>query len=85
MKNITMDKVQLKSGIHSFIDQIESLDLLNDYYYELKRIIDSRKSNIWDSLSEEQKREILLSYEESEQEENLIDENVVMEKYNKWK
>ncbi len=80
-----MDKVQLKSGIHSFIDQIESLDLLNDYYYELKRIIDSRKSNIWDSLSEEQKREILLSYEESEQEENLIDENVVMEKYNKWK
>ena len=80
-----MDKVQLKSGIHSFIDQIESLDLLNDYYDELKRIIDSRKSNIWDSLSEEQKNEILLSYEESECEENLIDENVVMEKYNKWK
>jgi len=82
MKNITMDKVQLKSGIHSFIDQIESFDLLNDYYYELKRIIDSRKSNIWDSLSEDQKREILLSYEESEQEENLIDENFVMEKFN---
>lgn len=80
-----MDKVQLKSGIHSFIDQIESLELLNDYYDELKRIIDSRKSNIWDSLSEEQKNEILLSYEESEYEENLIDENVVMEKYNKWK
>ena len=80
-----MDKVQLKSGIHSFIDQIESLDLLNDYYSELKRIVDSRKSNIWDSLSVEQKREILLSYEESEHEENLIDENVVMEKYNKWK
>lgn len=80
-----MDKVQLKSGIHSFIDQIESLDLLKDYYDELKRIVDSRKSNIWDSLSEEQKREILLSYEESESEENLIDENVVMEKYNKWK
>lgn len=72
-----MDKVQLKSGIHSFIDQIESLDLLNDYYNELKRIIDSKKSNIWDSLSEQQKREVLLSYEESEQEENLIDEKLI--------
>ncbi len=80
-----MNKVQLKSGIHSFIDQIESIELLNDYYNELKRIVESRKSNIWDSLSAEQKREILLSYEESEHEENLIDENVVMEKYNKSK
>jgi hypothetical protein len=77
-----MDKVQLKSRIHSFIDQLESLDLLNDYYDELNQIIDSRKSNIWDSLSTEQKKEILLSYEESELEENLIDENVVMENYN---
>jgi hypothetical protein len=33
-------------------------------------------------LPTEQKKEILLSYEESEWEENLIDENVVMEKYN---
>lgn len=79
-----MDKVQLKSDIHSFIDQIESLELLNDYYIELKRIVESGKSSTWDSLSVEQKKEILLSYEESEQEENLVDENVVMEKYNKW-
>jgi hypothetical protein len=79
---ITCGITRTVTRIHSFIDQVESLDLLNDYYDELKRIIESRKSNIWDSLPTEQKKEILLSYEESEWEENLIDENVVMEKYN---
>ncbi len=43
--------------------------------------MDNGKSGIWDSLSEEQKNEVLLSYAVSEMEENLIDENVVMEKY----
>jgi hypothetical protein len=43
--------------------------------------MDNLKFGIWDSLSEEQKNEVLLSYAESEMEENLIDENVVMEKY----
>ena len=84
IKNIAMDKVQLKYGTHSFIDKIENLELLKEYYIELKRIIDSGKSNIWNSLSEEQREEILLSFDESEFEENLIDENVVMEKHNKW-
>jgi hypothetical protein len=43
--------------------------------------MDKVKSGIWDTLSEEQKNEVLLSNAESEMEENLIDENVVMEKY----
>ena len=79
-----MDKVQLKSGIHSFIEQIDNLELLEEYYKQLKKIVKSGKSGIWNSLTEEQKNEILLAYEESELEENLVDENVVMEKYNKW-
>ena len=33
---------------------------------------------------EEQRKEILLSYEESEDDENLIDNNEVMKKYDKW-
>ena len=84
IKNGNMDIIQLKSGIYSLIDQIENVELLKDYYFELEKIIKSGKSGIWYTLSEEQKNEVLLSYAESEMEENLIDENVVMEKYKKW-
>ncbi len=79
-----MDEIQLKSRLHSFIDQIDNVELLKDYYNELKGIIQNKKSRIWDSLSEQQKIEILLSYEESEQDENLIDNDEVMKKYDKW-
>ena len=79
-----MDKIELKSNLHSFIDQIENIELLKEYYIELKRLINNKKSKIWDSLTEEQRKEILLSYEESEDDENLIDNNEVMKKYDKW-
>lgn len=79
-----MDKIQLKSGIHSFIDQIDNIELLKDYYNELKGLIKNKKTHIWDSLSEGQKREVLLSFDESEQDENLIDNDEVMKKYEKW-
>ena len=76
-----MDIIQLKSGIYSLVNQIENIELLKEYYFELEKIIQSGKSGIWNTMSEEQKNEVLLSYSESELEENLIDENVVMEKY----
>lgn len=79
-----MDKIQLKSGIHSFIDQIDNIELLKDYYNELKGLIKDKKILMWDSLSEGQKREVLLSYDESEQDENLIDNDEVMKRYEKW-
>ena len=79
-----MDKIELKSNLHSFIDQIENIELIKEYYIELKRLINNKKSKIWDSLTVEQRKEILLSYEESEDDEKLIDNNEVMKKYDKW-
>ncbi len=79
-----MDKVELRSNLHTFIDQIENIELLKDYYWEMKRLIKTRKARIWDALTESQKKEILLSYEESENDDNLIDHEEVVKKYNKW-
>ncbi|MBA7542179.1 hypothetical protein ES705_34498 [subsurface metagenome] len=73
-----MDKLELKSNLHVFIDQIENIELLRDYYWEMKRLI---KTRIWDTLTESQKKEILLSYEESENNNNLIDHEEVMKKF----
>lgn len=79
-----MNKVELKTNLHSFIDQIENTDLLREYYLEMKRLLTIKKSKIWDSLTDEQKNEILLSFNESEDEENLIDNDEVMKRYSKW-
>ncbi len=72
-----MDKIELKSGLHSFIDKIDNIELLKEYYNELKNMVKSSASNVWNNLSEDQRKEVLLSFEESEDESNLIDNNEV--------
>jgi len=68
-----------RKGLHLRIP--ETLIMINVVALIKNGNMDNGKSGIWDTLSEEQKNEVLLSYAESEMEENLIDENVVMEKY----
>ena len=79
-----MNTSELRANLHNFIDQIENVHLLEDYYQEMKKLVKSSKSSIWDTLSEEQKREVLLSFEESENNDNLIDNDEVMKMYRKW-
>jgi len=79
-----MNKTLLKSNLHKLIDQIENQTLLEDYYKEMKSILEKSQDNVWDTLSDDQKKEILLSYEESEIETNLIANESVMNKYKNW-
>jgi hypothetical protein len=71
----------LKDNIHQLVDQIQSPQLLEDYFQEMKVILLKTNSSAWDTLSDAQKREVLLSYEESENDENLLDHNDMMSKY----
>ena len=79
-----MNVSELKAGLHSLIDRIESVQLLEEYYLEMKRMIETGTSNIWDNLSDEQKQEVLLSFEESENDENLINTDEVLKRYEQW-
>jgi len=79
-----MKTSELRANIHEFVDQIESVHLLEDYYQEMKKLIKSSSSKIWDTLSDEQRREVLLSFEESEDELGLISNEDVMGRYKKW-
>jgi hypothetical protein len=76
-----MNKTSLKSSIHKLIDQIDSKNLLEEYYREMKIIIQKSKVNAWDSLSIEQRKKVLLSYDESENDNNLLDNDSVIDKY----
>jgi hypothetical protein len=72
---------ELKNDFHNLIDNINDIELLKNYYDGLTISLNSRLGN---ELSEEGKKEILLAYEESEDGSNLIDNEVVKEKMNKW-
>jgi DNA-directed RNA polymerase specialized sigma24 family protein len=67
-----MSTLEIKSGIHRLVDETNSEYLLEAVYQLLKSKRLDSVSRTWDSLTEEQRQEILLAYEESENENNLI-------------
>lgn len=75
-----MGTIELKTSIHKIVDSIESEQLLKTIYDFLKVRETSTMKPSWDSLTEEQKREVLLAYDESEDENNLVDPKSVFKK-----
>ena len=67
-----MKATKLKSNIHQIVDRIQSEQLLETIYDFLKTRESSKPGEIWESLTDVQKQEVLLSFEESEDEKNLI-------------
>jgi len=68
-----MRATQLKSELHSIVDRIQDERLLQAIYTFLSQRENSKEGLMWKSLTEEQRREVLLAYEESEDDANLID------------
>ena len=75
-----MSAIELKSNIHKIIDGIQNEQLLQTLYDFLKVREISSPGRLWSSLTDEQKREVLLAYEESEDEANLIDSEKVFKR-----
>ncbi|MBW6480446.1 MAG: hypothetical protein K0B37_13545 [Bacteroidales bacterium] len=76
-----MNTTTLKSDIHKLIDQIDNEQLLLEFYNEMKSLIQKNCVSAWDTLTDKQKKEILLSWEESEDEVNLVENDEVLRKY----
>lgn len=72
-----MGTIELKSNIHKIVDGIQSEQLLQAIYDFLKTREKNKSSRLWDTLTEEQKQEVLLSFDESEDENNLLDRDQV--------
>ena len=67
-----MGTIELKSNLHKMVDKIDNEQLLHAIYDFLKDRMSSEEGKIWQSLTEEQKKEVYLSYQESEDNDNLI-------------
>ena len=75
-----MGTMDLKSDLHKILDKIENEQLLRAIYDFLKQRENSVEGQIWKTLTEEQKKEVYLSYQESEDDNNLIDWDEVKKK-----
>lgn len=61
-----MGTIELKSDLHKILDKIENEQLLRTIYDFLKQREDVEEGKIWKTLTEEQRKEVYLSYEESQ-------------------
>ena len=67
-----MSTIELKSNLHKIVDKIDNEQLLQTIYDFLKLSENSQEGQIWKSLTEEQKKEVYLAYQESEDDKNLV-------------
>ena len=66
-----MGTVELKSDLLRILNKIEDEQLLRAVYDFLKQGESAEVGQIWKTLTEEQKKEVYASYEESQDDKNL--------------
>jgi hypothetical protein len=76
-----MGALELKSNLLRLLETIEDEQLLRVVYEFLKQGKNAEEGKIWASLSEDQKKEVYLSYDESEDDDNLTSWNDIKKKY----
>lgn len=69
-----MGTIELKSNLHKIVDRIEDERLLHAIYSFLKERENSEDGQMWEHLTEEQKKEVFQAYEESENDANLLED-----------
>ena len=76
-----MATIELKSNLYKILDKTDNEQLLQTVYDFLKQSESAEKVQIWKTLTEEQKKEVYLSYEESQDDKKLIDWEDVKKKF----
>jgi len=79
-----MTTIEIRKNFHSLIDSIDNENILLFFYDLMKRKSTSKEGQIWNRLSNDQKQELLLSAQESENPDNLISHEDLKNKHKKW-
>jgi len=79
-----MTTIELKNNFHHLIDSIDNEHLLLKFYDLMKSRTISKEGKLWSRLTKEEQEELLISFEESEKEENLLSHDEMMNKHKKW-
>lgn len=76
--------MKVREDFHKLIEGIEDESLLKVYYVLIERLIKNQTGELWNSLSENEKAELIVSYEESFDAKNLISHQEVKKQHAKW-
>ena len=81
-----MDLLALKGGLYEIIARIEDEQLLLQLQHLMKEVIDQdiAESDFWEELTAEQQATLDQALQESEQEDNLVAHQVILDKYQQW-
>lgn len=79
-----MTKEAIKKEFHELIDKVENTLILEQFFNALNFSQNNSKAELWDSLTDSERNDIILTFNESEDENNLISFEEIKNKYNKW-
>lgn len=79
-----MDTLQIKGNFHTLIDRIDNAKLLSKFYSILEQANNNLEGQLWNKLTLKEQNKLVEIDKETDNEENLIDHSVILEKYNKW-
>lgn len=79
-----MAAIELKKNFHHLIDSIENEKFLKSFYDIMKSKAKTIDGQLWTKLSHSEQNELLLSFEESEEDYNLINQEEIKRKHEKW-
>tara|TARA_R110001606_G_scaffold33750_1_gene100404 strand:- start:36 stop:275 length:240 start_codon:yes stop_codon:yes gene_type:complete len=76
--------MRTKEDFHKLIEKIEDEEVLKGYFKLIQRLNNNQTGELWDGLSPAEKEELLLSYDESFDPNNLVSHEEVKNQHNKW-
>ena len=79
-----MNTIELKQSFHDLIDSIDNENLLINFYDLIKKRSSAKEGQLWNKLTDQEQKELLLSLEESKNPENLISHDEMVKKHKKW-
>jgi hypothetical protein len=72
---------QIKEKFHLLIDRIEDQELVKVYFELIQMLNQNESGKLWNGLTEEEKNELVISFEESNDLNNLISHDIVKKQH----
>ena len=79
-----MALTNIKIDFNQLIDKIENEELLSSFYQLLVQRSQGKIGQLWENLTDEEKKELLLADEESKDPNNWISDEEVRQKHQQW-
>ncbi len=76
--------MKIKDDFHHLIDSIEDEQLLQHYYRLIRGTKNDENGTLWNNLSAAEKEELLIAYDESFDNKNLLSHEQVKSQHLAW-